>query len=269
MKEPLASPVASCPECGKLWAALNEALGQLDEARKQICRFTSRYPRTPPNSTATPRTPPRPLRSIHRGLPNRSSRPPPAVSRADNRGILEHPSPPLAERVTVRAVCARGLRRMPELPCPRKPDPGRPEPTWHQVAEIPPVGGHRHRAPRTRTHLPVLWPAQSGRDPAGGPAHVIGPRLAAVMSYFSGRHHLSRRGVEEIVETVFEVPTSLGTGDRAGSRDDRSPSAGLIKRFRQEVRQAAGEEHRRDRLEGEAGQKRWLWAAATATAAFS
>ena len=36
MKEPLASPVASCPECGKLRAALNEALGQLDEARKQI-----------------------------------------------------------------------------------------------------------------------------------------------------------------------------------------------------------------------------------------
>ena len=36
MKEPLASPVASCPECGQLRAALNEALGQLDEARKQI-----------------------------------------------------------------------------------------------------------------------------------------------------------------------------------------------------------------------------------------
>ena len=31
------------------------------------------------------------------------------------------------------------------------------------------------------------------------------------MSYFSGRHHLGRRAVEEIVETVFEVPTSLGS----------------------------------------------------------
>ena len=25
------------------------------------------------------------------------------------------------------------------------------------------------------------------------------------------RHHIGRRGVEEIVETVFEVPTSLGS----------------------------------------------------------
>jgi len=30
-------------------------------------------------------------------------------------------------------------------------------------------------------------------------------------SFPSGVHHISRRGVEEIVETVFEVPTSLGT----------------------------------------------------------
>ena len=30
-------------------------------------------------------------------------------------------------------------------------------------------------------------------------------------SYLSGRHHIGRQGVEEIVETVFEVPTSLGS----------------------------------------------------------
>jgi hypothetical protein len=42
-------------------------------------------------------------------------------------------------------------------------------------------------------------------------AHVIGPRLTAVMSYFASRHRMGRRGVEEVVETVFEVPTSLGS----------------------------------------------------------
>src|SRR5208337_3604521 len=42
-------------------------------------------------------------------------------------------------------------------------------------------------------------------------AHVIGPRMAAVMSYLSGRHHIGRRGVEEIAATIFEVPTSLGS----------------------------------------------------------
>ena len=41
MKEPPASPVASCPECGQLRAALDEALGQLDEARKQASHVAS------------------------------------------------------------------------------------------------------------------------------------------------------------------------------------------------------------------------------------
>ncbi len=40
---------------------------------------------------------------------------------------------------------------------------------------------------------------------------MIGPHLAATMSYLSGRHHIGRRAVEEIVETVFDVPTSLGS----------------------------------------------------------
>ena len=42
-------------------------------------------------------------------------------------------------------------------------------------------------------------------------AHVIGPRLAATMSYLSGRFHLSKRSVKEFVEAVFDVPVSLGT----------------------------------------------------------
>ena len=37
------------------------------------------------------------------------------------------------------------------------------------------------------------------------------PRKSAVMSYLSGRHHLSRRAVEAVVETVFKVPISLGS----------------------------------------------------------
>ena len=111
---------------------------------------------------------------------------------------------------------------------PEAPGPGDPEPTWHQVAEIPPlvaiVTEHRGHA-----RLPLLWHAQSGRDPRRDPAHVTGPRLTAVMSYFSGHHHLSRRDVEEVVETVFEVPTSLGTVI-ALERETTAALAGAIKR---------------------------------------
>ena len=46
-------------------------------------------------------------------------------------------------------------------------------------------------------------------------AYVIGPRLAAVMSYLSGRHHIGRRGVEEIVETVFDtIKETLERGEK-------------------------------------------------------
>jgi len=40
-------------------------------------------------------------------------------------------------------------------------------------------------------------------------AHSVGPRLTATLSYFSGCHGLSKRGVEEIAEAVFAAPVSL------------------------------------------------------------
>src|SRR5271157_2521103 len=97
-------------------------------------------------------------------------------------------------------------------------------------------------------------------------AHVIGPRLAAVMSYFSGRHHLGRRAVEEVVETVFEVPTSLGSI----SALEAETSAALAGPY-QEAQTAVREASVKNTDEtgwSEKGQKRWLWTAATATVAF-
>jgi transposase len=47
--------------------------------------------------------------------------------------------------------------------------------------------------------------------PAEIRAHSTGPGLTATLSYFSGCHGVSKRGVEEIAETVLGVPISLGT----------------------------------------------------------
>jgi transposase len=101
--------------------------------------------------------------------------------------------------------------------------------------------------------------------PAEIRAHVTGPRLTAVMSYFSGHHHLSRRDVEEVVETVFEVPTSLGTVI-ALERETTAALAGAYQEVQQEVRQAAVK-NTDETGWSQAGQRRWLWSAATATAA--
>ena len=86
------------------------------------------------------------------------------------------------------------------------------------------------------------------------------------MSYLSGRHHLSRRAVEEVVETVFDVPISLGTV----SALEAETSAALASSY-QEAQAAVQDSPVKNTDEtswSEKGQKRWLWTAATATVAF-
>jgi transposase len=148
---------------------------------------------------------------------------------------------------------------------PQEAGPNDPEPTWHQVAEIPPLAAiiteHQGHA---RT-CPCCGHLNRGEIPPEVRADVIGPRLAAVMSYFSGRHHLSRRGVEEIVETVFEVPVSLGTVMTLET-ETSAALAGAYQEVQNEVR-TAPVKNTDETGWSEAGQKRWLWTAATATAA--
>src|SRR4051812_19557946 len=86
-----------------------------------------------------------------------------------------------------------------------------------------------------------------------------------LMSYFSGRHHIGRRGVEEVVETVFEVPTSLGSVFAL----EAETSAALARPY-QEAQAAVRDAPVKNTDEtgwSEKGQRRWLWGAATATAA--
>jgi transposase len=105
-----------------------------------------------------------------------------------------------------------------------------------------------------------------GEIPATVRAHVIGPRLAAVMSYLSGRHHLSRRAVEEVAETVFEVPISLGTVV-ALEAETTAALAGAYDEARRAVASAPAK-NTDETGWSQRGRRRWLWAAATASAAF-
>jgi transposase len=153
-----------------------------------------------------------------------------------------------------------------QTPLPVEPGPNDPEPTWHQVAEIPELAAeiteHQGHA-RTCTCCGHI---NRGEIPPEIRAHVIGPRLAAVMSYLSGRHHLSRRAVEEVVETVFDVPISLGSV----SALEAETSAALASSY-QEAQAAVKDAPVKNADEtswSEKGQKRWLWTAATTTVAF-
>ncbi|MGA7498468.1 MAG: IS66 family transposase [Isosphaeraceae bacterium] len=153
-----------------------------------------------------------------------------------------------------------------QAPLPVEPGPGDPEPIWHQVAELPELAAviTEHQG-HSRT-CPCCGHLNRGQIPPEIRAHVIGPRLAAVMSYFSGRHHLGRRAVEEIVETVFEVPTSL-VSISALEAETSAALASPYQEARVAVREAAVQNTDQTGW-SEKGQKHWLWGAATATVAF-
>src|SRR5437588_735272 len=98
-------------------------------------------------------------------------------------------------------------------------------------------------------------------------AHSVGPRLAAALAYLAGCHHVSKRGLEEIAFAVFEVPLALGTV----SHLEQQMSAALATPHAEalEAVRRAAVKHVDETGWKRAGQRRWLWLAATsAVAAF-
>ncbi|HEX2518899.1 MAG TPA: IS66 family transposase [Castellaniella sp.] len=152
-----------------------------------------------------------------------------------------------------------------QTPLPTEPGPHDPEPTWHQVVELPRVTavvteyqGHARTCSGCGhvTHEEI--PQEIRR-------HGSGERLAATLSYLSGCPHVSKRGVEEIVETVFGVPISLGTV--ANLEQEMSAALAPAHAEAQQAVQAAPAKQADETGWKQAGQPRWLWAAATATVA--
>src|SRR5262249_1989268 len=96
-------------------------------------------------------------------------------------------------------------------PLPQQPGFDDPPPSWHQVAELP-----RSAAVVTEfqghTRTCSCCGHQSREEiPAEVRASSFGPRLTATLAYLAGSQHVSRRGLEEICATLFEIPVSLGT----------------------------------------------------------
>jgi hypothetical protein len=88
-----------------------------------------------------------------------------------------------------------------------------------------------------------------------------------MMSYLSGRFHLSKRSVRELVEAAFEVPVSLGTVATL----EQQTSEALIESHEQ-ARDAVRDAPVKNADETgwkQAGARRWLWTAATLTVAYS
>jgi transposase len=260
MEDPSAVPLASCAECAQLRAAWDQALKLIADLRAEIHELRSQLNRNSSNSSSPPSVdPPGAPKPVIKTPTGRKP-----GGQPGHPGHHRHRLPP--ERVNkivpyVPTICTHC-----QAPLPAAPGPGDPEPTWHQVAELPELTAVITEHQGHARSCPCCGHLNQGEIPSEIRAHVIGPRLAAVMSYFSGRHHMGRRGVEEVVETVFEVPTSLGSV----SALEAEMSAALTGPY-QEARAAVHDAPVTNTDEtswSEKGQKRWLWGAATATVAF-
>lgn len=252
--------MASCPECGQLRAALDQAHHQIADLQAQLHEVRAQLNRNSSNSSSPPSADPP-------GAPKPNVKTPTGRKPGGQPGHKGHHRrrlPP--ERVNIIVPYLPTVCDHCQTPLPAEPGPGDPEPTWHQVAELPPlvavITEHQGHA-RTCSCCGHL---NRGQIPPEIRAHTIGPRLAAVMSYFASRHRIGRRGVEEVVETIFEVPTSLGS---IGTLEAEMSEA-LASPY-QEAGQAVRQAPVKNSDEtgwSEQGQKRWLWGAATATVAF-
>ena len=153
-----------------------------------------------------------------------------------------------------------------QAPLPAQPGPNDPPATWWQVAELPGVlaevtehQGHARTCPEcghvTRAAIPpeVL-------------AHGLGPGLTSLLGFLSSRCHGSKRIIEEFVETVLKLPIGLGTVANA----EQEIAVALQEPYAQAQAavQAAPVKNVDETGWKQAGNRRWLWLAATATVAF-
>jgi transposase len=135
------------------------------------------------------------------------------------------------------------------------------EPRWHQIVEIPQklyhVIEYQAHACTCKRCGAVTW----GKIPPEALAYGYGPRFTAIVSYLSGCHHVSKRGVEEVFETVFTVPIALGTVINL-EQQVSAALAPIHEQAAQIVRQAPVKNVDETSWK-QAGQLRWLWTAAT------
>lgn len=247
---------ARCQERDARIAALEEEVRQLREVVRQLKALLGRHAGNsslPPS--ANPPSAPAPVQK-----PKSQRRP---GGQPGHPPHLKHLLP--SERVTRTVTFVPAHCDHCHTPLPAQAGPDDPEPTRFQVADLPPVRaeiveyqGHGRRCPCCGA---VTWQP----IPAHHCRHSVAPGLAAAMGYLAGCHQVSKRGIEEIVETLFEVPIALGTIANL----EQELSAALATAHAEAVAavQQAPVKHADETSWKKHGKKCWLWVAATARVA--
>src|SRR5438270_510552 len=249
----------SCPGCRERDALIASALERIAALEQRVRDLEARLGQNATNSSLPPSAnPPQAPKPVTKAPTGKKP-----GAQPGHPAHLKRRLPP--QRLTrVVPLVPRRCGRCRE-PLPRDPRPSDPEPTWQQVAELPEMAaqvteyqGHFRTCPGcgTLNHAPI---------PAGLKAHSIGPRLAAALAYFTGSHHVSQRGLEEIAADVFDIPLSVGTVANLQAQVSAALAPAHAEAL-QAVR-AAGVKHVDETGWKLAGKLCWLWVAATGTVA--
>jgi len=84
------------------------------------------------------------------------------------------------------------------------------EPVRHQVVEVPPLGPQVTEYRCHLGHCPKCGTTTRAKLPPGVPTTCLGPRLCALLVLLTGKFHLSKRRVEELLWDVLGAKLSLG-----------------------------------------------------------
>src|SRR5262245_47173929 len=122
---------------------------------------------------------------------------------------LKRRLPPERLHAVVPSVPTRCDRCHEPLPADAGPDD--PQPSWHQLAELPEMAAQVTEYQGHYRTCPCCGTLNHAAIPAELRSHSVGPRLAATLAYLAGSHRLSKRGLEEVTQDVFDVPVALGT----------------------------------------------------------
>jgi transposase len=238
-----------CPDCQALLRVVAQLQAQVRDLEARLKNNASNSS-TPPS--ANPLGAPKPVvKKKSRRRPGGQLGHPPQ---------LNHLLPP--ERVHQTFAFVPQHCRKCQTPLPAQAGPDDPPPTRHQCIDLPPVvaqvteyQGHARtcRCCGAVTHAPI---------PRELLAHSVGPRLTATLSYLTGCHGVSKRGVEEIAADVFDAPIALGTVANL----EQEVSAALAAPHQEAVAavQAAAVKHADETSWKLRGGLCWLWGAATA-----
>jgi transposase len=206
-----------------------------------------------------PPPPPRPKDKLPPGPDKKSTGRKPGGQQGHSPHLKKRLPPDRVDEVIhhVPSHCSKCQQALPQ-----ESGPNDPEPSWHQIAELPPLSAKITEHQGHRRTCPCCGEVNHAAIPADIRAESVGPRLSATLSYLVGTHGMSKRAVEEIATDVFGAPISLGKVANL----EQETSAALAGAHQEALDVVAKAPVKNVDETGwkQNGKKRWLWVAATA-----